>query len=133
MARGALRKGLLWVAAVGALACAAAPAMAQGANPGLLKFWTTCGACHTLDTSGGHSKGPNLWALFGKQLGAIEKFATYSAPMRAAAARSIVWTEETLDRWLQNPQAMVPGNEMEFALDNAQDRADVIGFLRTQR
>jgi cytochrome c len=109
----------------------AGPAWAQ--DPGMLKFWTTCGACHTLDTSGGHSKGPNLWALFGKTLGAIPRFATYSAPMKEAAARNIVWTEELLDRWLQNPQAMVPGNEMEFSLDAAADRAAVIGFLRTQR
>ena len=109
----------------------ASPAKAQ--DPGLLKFWTTCGACHTLDTTGGHSEGPNLWGIVGKTMGVLPRFATYSAAMKEAAGRNVVWTEELLDRWLQNPQAMVPGNEMEFSLDAAADRAAVIGYLRTQR
>jgi cytochrome c len=113
------------------MACLTGPALAQ--DPGMLKFWTTCGACHTLDATNAHSKGPNLWALFGKSLGQIARFATYSAAMKEAAGRNVVWTEETLDHWLQNPQAVVPGNEMEFTLDAAADRAAVIGFLRTQR
>ncbi len=124
-------KGLRAAGVAVALMMAAGPAWAQ--DPGMLKFWTTCGACHTLDSSGGHSKGPNLWGMVGKTLGAIPRFATYSTAMKEAAGRGTVWTEELLDRWLQNPQAMVPGNEMGFSLDAAADRAAVIGFLRTQR
>lgn len=111
----------------------AAPAGAQAVDPGLMKFWQTCGACHTFDRSGAHSKAPNLWGLFGKTAGMMEKFGTYSPAMKAGAAQNIVWTEETLDRWLQSPQAMIPGNEMEFQMDNAADRTAVIAYIRTGR
>ena len=42
----------------------------------------------------------------------------------------IVWTDETLDKWLADPQAVVPGTKMFYALESAQDRADVIEFLK---
>jgi cytochrome c len=51
----------------------------------------------------------------------------YSPALKAAG---IVWDETTLDRWLADPQAMVPGTKMTFSVDDAQDRADVIAFLK---
>ena len=42
----------------------------------------------------------------------------------------IVWNEETLDKWLTDPQAVAPGAKMFFHLDNPQDRADVIAYLK---
>jgi cytochrome c len=41
----------------------------------------------------------------------------------------LTWDEATLDRWLTNPSALVPGTKMFFKLDAAQDRADVISYL----
>ena len=41
-----------------------------------------------------------------------------------------VWNEETLDTWLTDPQAVAPGAKMFFHLDNPQDRADVIAYLK---
>lgn len=106
----------------------AAPAQAQDAAI-TAKFWATCGACHEFDTTGGHSKGPNLWGLMGKTLGTAERFGTYSPAMKAAASKGIVWTPETLDRWLQNPQAMVADNQMEYFVDNAAERAGIIAII----
>jgi cytochrome c len=106
----------------------AAPAKAQDAAV-TAKFWATCGACHEFDTTGGHSKGPNLWGLMGKTLGAAERFGTYSPAMKAAAAKGIVWTPETLDRWLQNPQAMVPDNQMEYFVESAAERAGIVAII----
>jgi cytochrome c len=121
----------LGAAAIALSLLVAGPARAQ--DPGMIKFWSTCGACHELDATLAHSKGPNLWGLIGKTMGAIPRFATYSAAMKEAGTKNVVWTEELLDRWLANPQAVVPGNQMEFNVDAAADRAAVIGFLRTQR
>jgi cytochrome c len=45
-------------------------------------------------------------------------------------AADIVWNETTLDQWLTNPQMLVPGTKMMFSVSNAQDRADVIEFLK---
>ena len=41
-----------------------------------------------------------------------------------------VWNEETLDKWLTDPRAVAPGAKMFFHLDNPQDRADVIAYLK---
>jgi cytochrome c len=45
-------------------------------------------------------------------------------------ASGLVWNETTLDRWLTDPQALVSGTKMIFSVDDAQDRADVIAFLK---
>jgi cytochrome c len=42
----------------------------------------------------------------------------------------IVWNEDMLDKWLANPQTLVPGTTMFYLVKNAQDRADVIAFLK---
>ena len=39
-----------------------------------------------------------------------------------------MWTDETLDKWLADPQAWAPGTKMFFNLDSAQDRTDVIEY-----
>jgi cytochrome c2 len=45
----------------------------------------------------------------------------------------LTWDEITLDRWLTNPSALVPGTKMFFRLDDAQARADVIAYLKELR
>jgi cytochrome c len=42
----------------------------------------------------------------------------------------LTWDEATLDRWLTNPSALVPGTKMFFKIDDAQARADVIAYLK---
>ena len=51
----------------------------------------------------------------------------YSDALKSA---NIVWNEEALDKWLTDPQAVAPGVKMFLHLDNPQDRADVIAYLR---
>jgi cytochrome c len=42
----------------------------------------------------------------------------------------IVWTEANLDKWLADPEILVPGSKMFFSVDKAGDRADIIAFLK---
>jgi cytochrome c len=51
----------------------------------------------------------------------------YSDALKSA---NITWNEETLDKWLTDPQAVAPGAKMFFHLENPQDRADVIAYLK---
>jgi cytochrome c len=44
----------------------------------------------------------------------------------------IVWNQETLDRWLTDPQTMAPGANMDFYVAQPAERADVIAYLRQQ-
>lgn len=86
-----------------------------------------CTSCHSFD-QGQDRIGPSLWGVVGRNV-ASDKAFTYSS---AFAAQTGAWTYERLDHYLTNPAKAVPGNKMGFAgLRRAEDRANVIAFLRT--
>jgi cytochrome c len=85
-----------------------------------------CMGCHSLDED---DVGPRHRGVVGRIAGTVPGYA-YSPALKNSG---IVWDRDTLDRWLTNPQALVPGAKMFFALPNAQDRADVIVYLAKQR
>src|SRR5438128_10389847 len=70
-----------------------------------------CVACHSVE-AGVHLTGPSLVRVWGRRAGTVEGFTRYSEPLKRATA---VWDAATLDRWLEDPQAVVPGNVMTFA------------------
>ena len=74
--------------------------------------------------------GPNLHGVFGRRAAAVEGF-RYSAPMRQKAEGGLIWTEENLRPYLQNPREVVPGTAMAFAgLRNEQQLNDLIAYLK---
>ena len=43
-----------------------------------------------------------------------------------------MWTEDNLDRYLENPREFLTGGRMAFAgVPSAEDRADLIAYLKT--
>ena len=87
-----------------------------------------CAVCHTFNDGGRDGVGPNL---YGVVMGphAHEKDYSYSAAMKAQKGD---WDYEALNLWLHKPAAEVPGTKMAFVgLNSAQQRADVIAYLRT--
>jgi cytochrome c len=82
-----------------------------------------CMACHSLDKN---VVGPKHQGVFGAKAGAVPDY-RYSDALRNSG---IVWNEDMLDKWLANPQTLVPGTTMFYLVKNAQDRADVIAFLK---
>jgi len=84
-----------------------------------------CGACHSLDAN---RIGPKHRGIFGRKSGAVPGF-RYSAALKKL---DVVWDAQTLDRWLRNPTAMAPGTAMGYRLAVAQERADVIAYLKQQ-
>ncbi len=93
------------------------------ADRGKLVFEKRCTGCHSLNRNG---EGPRLGNVFGRKAGSVSDF-TYSEPVKSAP---FAWDEQTLDRWLTNPDALIPDNDMAFRVSNAEERADVIKFLR---
>jgi cytochrome c len=84
-----------------------------------------CAACHKL-APGANNVGPSLHGIFTRKAGELADF-RYSPAMKRSG---IVWTPETLEQFIADPQAMVPGNRMPFAgIASAGDRADLIVYL----
>jgi cytochrome c len=121
--KGRRRVATFVLAAFCALAGGAAAAGPAGdANRGE-QLYEACTDCHSLDKN---DVGPRHRGVFGRKAASLPDY-DYSDALKSA---NIVWNEETLDKWLTDPQAFVPGVKMFFHLDNPQDRADVIAFLK---
>ena len=110
---------------VAALVLASTSAVAGGdAVRGQQVYEMRCGGCHSVETD---RVGPRHAGLIGRRAGAVPGFA-YSP---ALASSKLVWNASTLDRWLSNPEALVPGQRMGYSLSDAAQRADVIAYLST--
>jgi cytochrome c len=84
-----------------------------------------CAACHKLE-AGANNVGPSLHGIFTRKAGELPDF-RYSPALKRSG---IVWTTETLDAFLTNPQALVPGNRMPYAgMADPGNRADLIAYL----
>jgi cytochrome c len=44
---------------------------------------------------------------------------------------SRLWRRATLKAWLTKPEALIPGQGMDYQLDDAQEREDVMAYLAT--
>ena len=90
---------------------------------GKLVFDKRCTGCHSLDQN---REGPHLRGVFGRTSGQVPDF-PYSSALKDA---HIPWNNETLDRWLTDPDAFVPQNGMSFRVAKPDERRDLIRFLK---
>jgi cytochrome c len=103
-----------------------APSTAPPGDPNHGKaLYQACAACHSVDEN---DIGPLHRGVVGRRAGSVPDY-NYSPALKNSG---ITWDEAQLDRWLMNPSAMVPGTKMFFKLDDAQMRADIIAYLKTQ-
>ena len=104
---------------------ATAPGLAADAGRGEQLF-VECASCHTLE-KGVHNVGPSLSGVFQRKAGAFDDY-RYSPAMKRS---NITWTAEELDKFIADPQMIVPANRMPYAgMTNATDRADLIAYLQ---
>jgi cytochrome c len=102
---------------------AAAEAALNGDSVHGKTLYQGCQACHAVEDN---DLGPRHRGVVGRRAGSVEDY-SYSVALKNSG---LTWDEATLDRWLTNPSALVPGTKMFFKLDNPQDRADVIAYLK---
>jgi cytochrome c len=125
------------LAAVGALATRGAEMARTQTPPGApLKMagdaahgktlYQACSACHAVDDN---DIGPKHRGVVGRRAASVSDY-SYSQALKNSG---LTWDEDTLDRWLTNPSALVPGTKMYFKLDDPQSRADVIAYLAELR
>lgn len=89
-------------------------------------FAERCSGCHALDRA---KIGPPLGSVFDRVAGSAPGY-PYSVALKQA---KLTWTVANLDRWLANPQALVPGNKMPIKVLEANTRRDIIAYLEHLR
>ena len=102
-------------------------ALAQGSgNPDKGKtVFEQCAACHSIDGSGDYD-GPSLKGVIGRKAGSLEDY-RYSAAMKRS---DVTWDAASLDTYITDPQAFIPGNRMAFAgIADKSERDDLIAYL----
>ena len=91
------------------------------------RVFGACAACHSLRPDQ-NMTGPSLAGLWNRKAGTLDSFSRYSQALKSA---NIDWNDTTLDEWIEDPQHLVPGNEMTFAgIKDARQRADLLAFLK---
>ncbi len=90
-------------------------------------LFQACMVCHSIK-AGEHMTGPSLANIWQHKAGTVSGFHRYSNAMQSA---KLVWSDDTLDRWLRDPNALIPGTSMTFqGLSDGKDRRDVIAYLK---
>ena len=89
------------------------------------KVFEQCAACHSLDGTGDYD-GPSLKGIVGRKAGSRDDY-RYSAAMKRS---DVTWDATTLDTYVADPQAFIPGNRMAFAgIGDKAERDDLIAYL----
>lgn len=110
------------------LLLSASPALAQGdAVAGAALFKSRCAVCHSVDPANPKAMAPTLAGVVGRKAGALPG-ARYSAAIKAS---TVIWTPQTLDKFLTAPRDVIKGTNMVIKLAKPEDRAAVIAYLGT--
>jgi len=99
----------------------------ESSKAGELAFNNHCRTCHSVK-EGDHRLGPALNDIIGKKAGSQEGYAAYS---NALANSGVVWDEETLDRFIADPEAVIRNNNMKpySGITDAEVRQQIVEYL----
>ncbi len=91
------------------------------------RLYAQCQACHSV-AEGQNRVGPSLFGVVGREAGAVDRF-NYS---QAITESAVVWTEDALFGYLEDPQDYLPGTRMFYpGVAKPQDRVDIIAYLKS--
>ena len=126
LAASAVAPGIAWAEKIPLQIKDAAGAAVSGDPASGKTVFTQCMTCHSAK-AGENKVGPSLHGIIGRHSGMIPNF-HYSTANKTSG---LVWTEQELYKYLENPQKTVPGTFMTFTgVKDPQKRADVIAYLQ---
>lgn len=89
-----------------------------------------CKSCHQIGEGAENRVGPQLNGIFGRSAGSLEDV-KYSKSMIRAGEDGLIWTEKTLDAYIENPKALVSKTRMSFrGISDPKERGDLLAYLR---
>lgn len=95
------------------------------------RLYRQCRSCHALERGANTPAGPTLFGIVGRPIAAERGF-NYSPALRRFAARERQWTRARLDRFLADPEGVVPGTEMSSpGVGDPAERRALIDWLGT--
>jgi cytochrome c len=100
----------------------AIPAAKTSAERGQAIYIAKCSACHSVDEN---RVGPAHAGVVGRRAGKVKEY-EYSD---ALTKSKVVWSRANLERWLTDPEKLIPGQRMGYRLSLPQERADVVAYL----
>jgi cytochrome c len=100
----------------------------DAANGRELFMANACPACHGVTKEDNSMVGPSLFGVVGRKAGTAPSLLGASENLKKYG---VTWSAETLDEFLADPNAKVPGTPMAGVLADPQQRADVIAYLFT--
>jgi cytochrome c len=113
------------------LVSSANPSLSEGnSKKGKSMFQLHCQACHTTGEGVSHKVGPNLFGVFGAKAG--KRDYSYERHYSKVLKQSqIIWNEQNLHYFLENPKGFLPGTKMPFVgFRNKRDRNHIIAYLK---
>jgi cytochrome c len=100
----------------------------DAANGKVLFATNSCVACHGVTKEANSMVGPSLFGVVGRKAGTAPSLLGASENLKKYG---VIWSAETLNEFLADPNAKVPGTPMSGVLTDPQQRADVIAYLFT--
>ena len=123
-----IRSAVVTLVVTAAVGTAQGQEASTGAGSGQAAFNNNCRTCHSVK-EGDNRMGPSLSRIVGAKSGTREGYPNYSQAMKTA---SVTWDEQTLDRFIENPEQVVPNNNMKpyKGVPDAQVRKSIVEYLK---
>ena len=78
------------------------------------KVFKKCKACHRIGLNAKNGTGPHLNNIFGRVAGQLEDYKKYSKNIKKMGQEGLIWNEETLTSFIENPKEYITGTKMNF-------------------
>ena len=126
-------KALLLAGAGLLIACASSIQAGPGPSTAGERAFQKCYSCHSIALGEAKLTGPQLGGIVGRPIASEPGF-EYSPALRRFGKREPRWTAELLDRYIADPEALVPGTSMAFnGIPDPAERAALIDYLSESR